>query len=150
MALTLQHIRFSLFPPSYTPGLALAGGNHQTYMDDNNNLGEYFDNDDNNESNSHIWLAVPKSRVSKSRKRIKNHLKRTSLKVKDNIIVDGRTGELTLRHHLPLNWKNYLPDENIRPFSWDDFLPARQQKICKLRPFKKRNSDQLFMNKSKK
>ena len=101
------------------------------------------------ESSRAIWFAVPKKRISKSKKRIKNYLKRTALKVKDNIIVDGRTGELTLRHHLPFNWKDYLPEENVRKFTWDDYLPARQAENCKLRPFRKRNSDRLFLNKLK-
>ena len=31
------------------------------------------------------------------------------IKPKDNIVIDKRTGELTLKHKLPYNWKNYLP-----------------------------------------
>ena len=31
------------------------------------------------------------------------------IKKKNHIIVDSRTGEITLRHRLPFNWKDYLP-----------------------------------------
>eukprot|EP00567_Pseudictyota_dubia_P014707 CAMPEP_0197456338 /NCGR_PEP_ID=MMETSP1175-20131217/43081_1 /TAXON_ID=1003142 /ORGANISM="Triceratium dubium, Strain CCMP147" /LENGTH=116 /DNA_ID=CAMNT_0042990393 /DNA_START=81 /DNA_END=431 /DNA_ORIENTATION=- len=56
-----------------------------------------------------IWFAVPKKRVSKSKKRRKTTWQK-KIKMKENIILDGRTGELTLKHHLPKNWKKYLPD----------------------------------------
>uniref|UniRef100_A0A6T7HG03 Uncharacterized protein n=1 Tax=Attheya septentrionalis TaxID=420275 RepID=A0A6T7HG03_9STRA len=55
-----------------------------------------------------IWLAVPKSRVSRSRKRMKTTISKRIV-AKKNIVVDGRTGELTLKHKLPFNWKEYLP-----------------------------------------
>ena len=55
-----------------------------------------------------IWFAVPKKKVSRSRKRKKNHL-RDRLKLKKNIIDDPRTGELTLKHKMPENWKDFLP-----------------------------------------
>ena len=86
-----------------------------------------------------VWFAVPKSKVSRSKKRIKNYLKRTALKQKSNIIVDGRTGEYTLKHHLPVRWKDYLPDESIKAFTWDDFLPEAQARICKTKPIHKKN-----------
>lgn len=56
-----------------------------------------------------IWLAVPKKRVSHMKKRRKATLRDRIMKRKD-IIFDPRTGERTLRHRLPENWKEYLPD----------------------------------------
>ena len=55
-----------------------------------------------------LWLAVPKSKISRSKKRMKT-TNQKRIKLKENIIVDKRTGELTLNHKLPLNWKDYLP-----------------------------------------
>jgi ribosomal protein L32 len=59
---------------------------------------------------SWIWFAVPKRKHTKSRKRMKTTVhKRLSLK--KNIVFDPRTGEVTLKHKLPFNWKDYLPKE---------------------------------------
>jgi ribosomal protein L32 len=55
-----------------------------------------------------LWLAVPKKKVSKSKKRMKTTAQKR-IKLKQNIITDPRTGETTLRHKLPLRWKDYLP-----------------------------------------
>mmetsp|Transcript_38366 Transcript_38366/g.46846 ORF Transcript_38366/g.46846 Transcript_38366/m.46846 type:complete len:122 (+) Transcript_38366:200-565(+) len=63
-----------------------------------------------------IWFAVPKKRVSRSRKRKKTTVQKR-LKLKHNIVLDGRTGELTLRHRLPLNWERFLPDYEVK--RWD-------------------------------
>lgn len=59
--------------------------------------------------NLSIWFAVPKQKISHQKKRMKTTL-RTRIPIRKNIITDPRTGELTLRHHLPYNWKNYLPN----------------------------------------
>ncbi|KAL3805088.1 hypothetical protein HJC23_003316 [Cyclotella cryptica] len=56
-----------------------------------------------------LWFAVPKSKVSRGKKRMKTTLQKR-IKLKDNIVIDKRTGELTLKHKLPYNWKNYLPE----------------------------------------
>ncbi len=56
-----------------------------------------------------LWLAVPKSKISRQKKRMKT-TNQKAIKKKNHIIVDGRTGEITLRHRLPFNWKDYLPD----------------------------------------
>ena len=88
------------------PQLAVAGGissNFDTHHRD--------DEAEDNRLNEWIWFAVPKSRVSKSRKRMKTTAQKR-IKLKQNIVIDKRTGELTLKHRLPLNWKNYLP-ENV-------------------------------------
>lgn len=56
-----------------------------------------------------IWFAVPKQKVSRMKKRMKTTF-RKRIPLRHNIITDPRTGELTLRHKLPFNWKNYLPN----------------------------------------
>jgi len=57
-----------------------------------------------------IWnFAVPKSKISRSKKRMKTTVQKR-IKLKKNIIIDERTGELTLKHKLPFNWKDYLPE----------------------------------------
>ena len=56
----------------------------------------------------HIWFAVPKSKISRSRKRMKT-TRQKRLPLKKNIVFDPRTGEVTLKHKMPFNWKDYLP-----------------------------------------
>ena len=56
-----------------------------------------------------LWLAVPKRKVTPGKKRMKTTVQ-NRIKKKDHIIVDERTGEITLRHRLPFNWKDYLPE----------------------------------------
>lgn len=64
----------------------------------------------NSSENSGLWLfAVPKKKVSRSRKRMKT-TRQKRIPLKKNIIVDPRTGEYTLMHKLPFNWKDYLPN----------------------------------------
>ena len=58
--------------------------------------------------NPALWFAVPKNRTTRRRKRVKNWNKR-QIYIKQNIIRDPRTGELTLMHRMPFNWKDYLP-----------------------------------------
>ena len=53
------------------------------------------------------WFAVPKQKVSHSKKRMKQQFKNV-IKPKQHICTCHRTGELTLRHRLPFNWKDYL------------------------------------------
>mmetsp|Transcript_9566 Transcript_9566/g.14422 ORF Transcript_9566/g.14422 Transcript_9566/m.14422 type:complete len:131 (+) Transcript_9566:147-539(+) len=55
-----------------------------------------------------LWLAVPKRKVTPGKKRMKT-TNQKRIKKKNHIIVDSRTGEITLRHCLPFNWKDYLP-----------------------------------------
>ncbi len=55
-----------------------------------------------------IWFAVPKRKVSPGKKRMKTTLQ-NRIRTKSHVIMDGRTGEYTLRHCLPWNWKDYLP-----------------------------------------
>jgi ribosomal protein L32 len=55
-----------------------------------------------------LWFAVPKQKVTRHKKRLKTTLQKR-IKLKSNIIVDPRTGEVTLKHKLPFNWKDYLP-----------------------------------------
>ena len=60
-----------------------------------------------------IWFAVPKKKVSKSKKRMKHGLYK--LKNKVHIVRDRVTGEWTERHRLPLNWKFYLRPDGYGP-----------------------------------
>jgi ribosomal protein L32 len=55
-----------------------------------------------------FWFAVPKRKHTRSRKRKKTTVQKR-LKLKQNIVFDPRTGEVTLQHRLPFNWKDYLP-----------------------------------------
>jgi ribosomal protein L32 len=56
-----------------------------------------------------LWLfAVPKKKVSRGKKRMKT-TRQKRIPLKKNIVIDKRTGELTLTHKLPFNWKDYLP-----------------------------------------
>ena len=55
-----------------------------------------------------VWFAVPKRKHTRSRKRMKT-TRQKRLKVKKNIVFDPRTGEVTLMHKMPFNWKDYLP-----------------------------------------
>lgn len=64
----------------------------------------------NNSTESGLWLfAVPKKKVSRGKKRMKT-TRQKRIPLKKNIVVDPRTGEFTLMHKLPFNWKDYLPD----------------------------------------
>mmetsp|Transcript_76 Transcript_76/g.104 ORF Transcript_76/g.104 Transcript_76/m.104 type:complete len:132 (-) Transcript_76:77-472(-) len=55
------------------------------------------------------WLfAVPKSKISHSRKRMKQFHK-NHMPLKKNIVHCRRTGEVTLTHKLPKNWKDFIP-----------------------------------------
>mmetsp|Transcript_11064 Transcript_11064/g.17754 ORF Transcript_11064/g.17754 Transcript_11064/m.17754 type:complete len:134 (-) Transcript_11064:115-516(-) len=55
-----------------------------------------------------IWFAVPKRKHTRSRKRMKTTVQK-KIPIKKNIVFDPRTGEVTLKHKLPFNWKDYLP-----------------------------------------
>jgi ribosomal protein L32 len=61
------------------------------------------------DDDSSIWFAVPKSKISLSKKKIKNYAKRV-FRPKENITTCPRTGEVTLKHKLPFNWKDYIPE----------------------------------------
>eukprot|EP00980_Cylindrotheca_fusiformis_P002872 scaffold674_cov126-Cylindrotheca_fusiformis.AAC.11 len=67
-----------------------------------------LDSPHNQTDESWIWFAVPKSKVSRSRKRMKTTSQK-KIPLKKNIVFDPRTGEVTLKHKLPFNWKDYLP-----------------------------------------
>jgi ribosomal protein L32 len=57
-----------------------------------------------------IWFAVPKRKHTRSRKRMKTTVQKR-IPLKKNIVFDPRTGEVTLKHKLPFNWKDYLPKD---------------------------------------
>ena len=98
-ALRRQIDRF--FPP-LAPQLSLAG-----FPIDATSLNPHPEESDSTLEDS-LWFAVPKKKVSRGKKRMKTTLQKR-IKLKDNIVIDKRTGELTLKHKLPYNWKNYLP-----------------------------------------
>eukprot|EP00592_Proboscia_alata_P001054 CAMPEP_0194378116 /NCGR_PEP_ID=MMETSP0174-20130528/34377_1 /TAXON_ID=216777 /ORGANISM="Proboscia alata, Strain PI-D3" /LENGTH=129 /DNA_ID=CAMNT_0039159931 /DNA_START=16 /DNA_END=405 /DNA_ORIENTATION=+ len=81
-----------------SPQLCLAGLQSQ----------DLLPSDSGNNISSHIWFAVPKSKISRGKKRMKTTL-RKRIKIREDIIKDGRTGEITLSHKLPFRWKSYLP-----------------------------------------
>ena len=56
----------------------------------------------------HIWFAVPKKKVSRHKKRLKTTLQKR-IRLRKDIVVDPRTGEVSLKHRMPFNWKDYLP-----------------------------------------
>mmetsp|Transcript_28893 Transcript_28893/g.43632 ORF Transcript_28893/g.43632 Transcript_28893/m.43632 type:complete len:136 (-) Transcript_28893:152-559(-) len=63
------------------------------------------------------WLfAVPKSKVSHSRKRMKQFHK-NHIPHKKNIVRCRRTGEVTLMHKLPMNWRDFIPTFEYEPSS---------------------------------
>ena len=64
--------------------------------------------EDESSQPSWIWFAVPKRKHTRSRKRMKTTAQKR-LGLKKNIVFDPRTGEVTLKHKLPFNWKEYLP-----------------------------------------
>ncbi|GMI11987.1 hypothetical protein TrVE_jg13992 [Triparma verrucosa] len=96
---------FAGFFPRLTPRLELAGhslpASTQTATQP---LSDLFDA---------LWLAVPKSKISRSKKRMKHG--RYKLKNKTNIIRDRITGEWTLRHRLPMNWKMFARADGYGP-----------------------------------
>ena len=99
-----RQINKFFFPP-IAPQLSLAG----IPLDNNISLQNNANTDISSVLEESLWFAVPKSKISRSKKRMKTTVQKR-IKVKDNIIIDKRTGELTLKHKLPYNWKNYLPE----------------------------------------
>ena len=116
MLSSIRHAAFSLqrqihrfFFPPIAPQLSLAGFS----LTESNWMHDTSNNNNNNNSSTvledSLWFAVPKSKISRQKKRLKTTLQKR-IKPKDNIVIDKRTGELTLKHKLPFNWKNYLPE----------------------------------------
>ena len=76
-------------------------------------LSPYNPEDDNDDSSildgDAVWnMAVPKKKVTRHKKRLKTTVQKR-LKPRTDIVHDPRTGEITLRHKLPFNWRDYLP-----------------------------------------
>jgi ribosomal protein L32 len=87
---------------------------------------------------SALWFAVPKKRVSKSRKRMKT-TRQFRIKAKENIVFDKRTGEVTLMHKLPKRWKLYIPtmeDFGMQPI---DYSAIPSSKSFKEKGMEKKN-----------
>jgi ribosomal protein L32 len=55
-----------------------------------------------------LWFAVPKKMVSRQKKRLKTTVQ-NRIPLRSDIIVDPRTGQVSLKHKLPFNWTDYLP-----------------------------------------
>ena len=55
-----------------------------------------------------VWFAVPKKRRTRHKIRLRTTVQ-NRIKLRQDIVTDPRTGELTLRHRLPHNWFDYLP-----------------------------------------
>ncbi|GMI34800.1 hypothetical protein TrCOL_g7513 [Triparma columacea] len=72
-----------------------------------------------------LWFAVPKSKISRSKKRIKNQ--RYKLKNKTHIHKDPVTGEWTERHRLPINWKFYLREDGYGPKNRGDKIDVEEE-----------------------
>ena len=56
-----------------------------------------------------LWFAVPKKKVSRHKKRLKTTVQKR-IPLNRNIVTDPRTGEVTLQHKMPANWRDYLPE----------------------------------------
>lgn len=56
-----------------------------------------------------LWFAVPKSRVTRHKKRLKTTWQKR-IPLRTDIVTDPRTGEMTRLHRLPTHWKDYLPN----------------------------------------
>ena len=103
-ALRQQINRF--FPP-IAPQLSLAGVPSNYF--DNTSLNNTDTTSSPSPLEEALWFAVPKKKVTRGKKRLKTTLQKR-IKMKNNIVIDKRTGELTLKHKLPYNWENYLPE----------------------------------------
>ena len=111
-AFSLQRQINRFFFPPIAPQLSLAGiplTEYNNWMDTSNNNNSNDNNNSTTVLEDSLWFAVPKSKISRQKKRLKTTLQKR-IKTKDNIVIDKRTGELTLKHKLPFNWKNYLPE----------------------------------------
>mmetsp|Transcript_25149 Transcript_25149/g.41737 ORF Transcript_25149/g.41737 Transcript_25149/m.41737 type:complete len:120 (-) Transcript_25149:189-548(-) len=56
-----------------------------------------------------VWFAVPKQKISRSKKRMKSYQKRV-IRPKENISLCPQTGQVTLKHRLPFNWRDFIPE----------------------------------------
>ena len=108
-AIRRQINTFFFFPP-IAPQISMAG---IPFCDITTSLNTNYDVDTSSSSSSSLeealWFAVPKKKVTRGKKRLKTTLQKR-IRMKNNIVIDKRTGELTLKHKLPYNWENYLPE----------------------------------------
>jgi ribosomal protein L32 len=63
---------------------------------------------------SPLWFAVPKKQVTRHKKRLKTTVQKR-IPLRTDIVVDPRTGQVTRKHRLPFNWKDYLLDPSSSP-----------------------------------
>jgi ribosomal protein L32 len=57
----------------------------------------------------HLWFAVPKKQVTRHKKRLKTTVQKR-IPLRTDIVLDPRTGQITRKHRMPVNWKDYLLD----------------------------------------
>ena len=91
--------------------ILMPNNNNNIVIDENQNYQNHQQQEEDQQQQQqqqHIWFAVPKSKISRSRKRMKTTAQKR-IPLKKNIVFDPRTGEVTLKHKLPFNWKDYLP-----------------------------------------
>jgi ribosomal protein L32 len=107
-AIRRQINNFFFFPP-IAPQISMAG---IPFCDITTSLTTNYDVDTSSSRSpleEALWFAVPKKKVTRGKKRLKTTLQKR-ISMKNNIVIDKRTGELTLKHKLPYNWENYLPE----------------------------------------
>jgi ribosomal protein L32 len=62
----------------------------------------------------HLWFAVPKKQVTRHKKRLKTTVQKR-IPLRTDIVLDPRTGQITRKHRMPVNWKDYLLDPAAAP-----------------------------------
>lgn len=62
----------------------------------------------------HLWFAVPKKQVTRHKKRLKTTIQKR-IPLRTDIVLDPRTGQITRKHRMPVNWKDYLLDPSASP-----------------------------------
>jgi len=72
-----------------------------------------LDLDDVDVDDLSTWhFAVPKKKVTRHKKRLKTTVQKR-IELRRDIVTDPRTGEISLRHKMPSNWREYLPEPMI-------------------------------------
>ena len=66
------------------------------------------------ENQEHLWFAVPKKQVTRHKKRLKTTVQKR-IPLRTDIVLDPRTGQITRKHRMPVNWKDYLLDPAAAP-----------------------------------
>ena len=72
------------------------------------------DPDQQEQHQDHLWFAVPKQKVTRHKKRLKTTVQKR-IPLRTDIVLDPRTGQITRKHRMPVNWKDYLLDPAAAP-----------------------------------